>query len=402
MFEDGLMDAQAWLDAHTDDPSGLSDEELEAGFGSLNRAWEAIGAKRLKWLAELDRRSVYRRDGHLSAAAWLTDRFGVSAGAAKREVRTATALEAMPRVRRALAAGAVSSSAVKILVSAWQDHPEEFAGDEAQLVEEAACRSADELRRMLIEWSHHRGADGGAGRAERLHERRHLDAYGAETGMVRVNGELDPGAGEAVLTALQAIVDAEARSVGVQELRTPAQRRADALAEMAERYLASRERPAVGGERPHLTVTVDVETLREGHGTARLDHAGPVPADVARKIACDASVMRVVLGGASLPLDVGRRTQVIPPHLRRAVVVRDGTCRFPGCGRPQAWCDAHHVVHWADGGETAIGNLVLLCRPHHRLVHEGGFGLAIEDGGPVFRRPDGSALGGDRAPPPGG
>lgn len=103
--------------------------------------------------------------------------------------------------------------------------------------------------------------------------------------------------------------------------------------------------------------------------------------------------------GRSEPLDVGRRTPVVPPAVRRAVIVRDRTCRFPGCDRPHAWCDAHHVEHWADGGPTALRNLVLLCRRHHRMVHApGGFGLRIEEGTSVFRRPDGSMLE-DRAPP---
>ncbi|MBI2237094.1 MAG: HNH endonuclease [Actinobacteria bacterium] len=109
--------------------------------------------------------------------------------------------------------------------------------------------------------------------------------------------------------------------------------------------------------------------------------------------------MRVVMAGRSEPLDVGRRTPVVPPAIRRAVILRDGHCRFPGCDRPHTWCDAHHVVHWADGGPTALPNLVLLCRRHHRMLHHpGGFRLELADGRPVFRRPDGSVLE-DRAPP---
>jgi hypothetical protein len=101
----------------------------------------------------------------------------------------------------------------------------------------------------------------------------------------------------------------------------------------------------------------------------------------------------------SEPLDVGRRSKVVPPAMRRAVIVRDRGCRFPGCDRPYTWCDAHHVAHWADGGPTAAQNLLLLCRPHHRLVHRPGrFRLELLDGKPVFRRPDGSVLE-DRAPP---
>jgi 5-methylcytosine-specific restriction endonuclease McrA len=109
--------------------------------------------------------------------------------------------------------------------------------------------------------------------------------------------------------------------------------------------------------------------------------------------------MRVVMAGRSEPVDVGRKTAVVPPAMRRAVIVRDRHCRFPGCDRPHRWCDAHHVVHWADGGSTAVQNLVLLCRRHHRLVHDrGGFRLQMQDGRAVFKRPDGSVLE-DRAPP---
>ena len=154
----------------------------------------------------------------------------------------------------------------------------------------------------------------------------------------------------------------------------------------------------VAGERPHLTLTVGIEAL-VGEGVGELDHAGPVGTELARRLACDASVRRVVVGPGSEPLDVGRRTSVVPAALRRAVIVRDHCCRSPRCDRPQAWCDAHHVVHWADGGPTALHNLLLLCRRHHRMVHaSGGFGLTLEDGRPVFRRPDGSVLEG-RAPP---
>src|SRR5204863_3548833 len=109
------------------------------------------------------------------------------------------------------------------------------------------------------------------------------------------------------------------------------------------------------------------------------------------------SVARVITKGTSEPLEVGRRTPVVPPALRRAVAVRDGGCRFPVCDRPSSWADAHHVVHWADGGPTDLRNLVLLCRRHHRMVHH-GFSVAMTDSGPVFRRPDGTVIE-DRAPP---
>ncbi len=158
----------------------------------------------------------------------------------------------------------------------------------------------------------------------------------------------------------------------------------------------------MGGERPHVTVTVSLEALRDLEGSAECDHAGPLPPEVAARLACNASIVRVVLSGSSEPLDVGRRTPVPSPAQRRAVLLRDGRCRFPGCDRPPAWCDVHHILHWPDGGRTDLCNLILLCRRHHRMCHaRGGFRLAVEDGTPVFRRPDGSILedGLERAPP---
>jgi HNH endonuclease len=115
---------------------------------------------------------------------------------------------------------------------------------------------------------------------------------------------------------------------------------------------------------------------------------------------CDCSLARVVLTGRSEPLDVGRRTPVVPASMRRAVIVRDRHCRFPGCDRPQSWCDAHHVVHWINGGQTALSNLVLLCRRHHRLIHHKRFSVEMADGLPRFYRSDGTVLeAADRAPP---
>jgi hypothetical protein len=396
--EEAEKQVRAALDSYPDDPSGLSDVAVEAGFAELHRLSEAVEARRLQWLADLERRATYRRDGYLSIAAWLADRFRVAAGTAKQQAKVATALQEMPEVREALASGELSTGAARVLVSAREAHPEVFALQERALVEEARTRPVDELRRVVEDWSSSADQEDALQQAEHLRERRHMHICPTPSGMVRVSGELDRESGEAVLTAVQAIVDADLRAAGGHDLRTPEQRRADAVGELGRRYLDSRERPVVAGERPHVTVTVDVSTLKEGIGKSELDHTGPVHPEAARRLACDASVMRVVMAGPSEPLDVGRRTPVISPALRRAVVVRDAGCRFPRCDRPHAWCDAHHVVHWADGGETALRNLVLLCRPHHRLLHEGGFHLEMVEDKPVFRRPDGSVLE-DRAPP---
>jgi hypothetical protein len=156
----------------------------------------------------------------------------------------------------------------------------------------------------------------------------------------------------------------------------------------------------VGGELPHLSVVVPMETLSSGTGVAQLEHVGPISPEHARMLACDASVQRVVLDPKGHVLDVGRATPVVPKGIRRAVIARDETCAFPACDRPPSWSDAHGVEHWADGGPTALGNLALLCRGHHRLIHEGGFSMQMVDGRAVFFRADGSELQ-DRGPPGG-
>jgi hypothetical protein len=378
----------------------LPDGRIEEDFSELQRAVDLLEAERLRRLAEIDRRRLFERDGHLSAASWLARVFRMGWGAAKDSVRVARALEEMPVTRQALDDGEVPISAVRVLVSAREGDLEAFAEAEGELVDAARIHASGDLRRIAAYWRQAAEDRRYTAGEERTYADRRLHASVTLLGMVRVDGDLDPEAGESLLTALRAVLDAEAKTTDpTKDTRTAAQRRADALGEICRQWLDSTARPTVAGERPHLTVTVPMEALAGAEAAAAMDHVGLVPAASARRVACDASVLRVVLGARSEPLDVGRRTPVVPPPMRRAVVVRDRTCRFPGCDRPQTWCDVHHVVHWADGGPTALPNLVLLCRRHHRAVHRpSGFRLALEDGRPVFRRPDGSMLE-DRAPP---
>jgi 5-methylcytosine-specific restriction protein A len=147
---------------------------------------------------------------------------------------------------------------------------------------------------------------------------------------------------------------------------------------------------------------VDVETLRDGSGeVCEMDHVGPVDPQIARRVACDGAIRRVVMEGKSEPLDVARSTPKIPAAMRRAVIIRDRHCQWPGCDRPPSWCDVHHAWPWEEGGTTCKENLILLCRRHHRMLHKRhGFRLRIDRGRPLFFRPNGSLLIADgRAPP---
>ena len=378
----------------------LPEARIEDDFAELQRVGELIELERLRRLAELERRRTFERDGFLSVSAWLMSTHRLAPGAAHEQVRIARAMASMPRARRALEDGQISLSDVRVLASAQEAEPEAFARSEATLVQAARDHSVRQLQRVTAHWRRMAEAERGWGE-EQVRERRGLQASVTFLGMVRLDGNLDPETGETFLAALNAVLDADARHRTDEDVRTPAQRRADALGEVCRQWLDRSDRPQVAGERPHMTVTVGIDDLRGGSGGA-FDHTGLVGAATVARLACDASITRVVMSGRSEPMDVGRRTPVVSPALRRAVIARDRTCRFPGCERPASWCDVHHIVPWAQGGDTSLANSILLCRRHHWLVHPPGrFSLVLTDGRPVFRRPDGSVLGdgSGRAPP---
>jgi hypothetical protein len=185
--------------------------------------------------------------------------------------------------------------------------------------------------------------------------------------MVRLDGDLDPESGGVVITALGSL--AEPQALDPEDRRTPAQRRADALVEICRRHLDTADRPRVGGDRPHLTATVDLAAL-QGSGEPLVDlDTGPTALETVRRLACDATLTAILTDPGGRPLRAGRRTRVVSPSLCRFLHQRDRGCTHPGCQVPARWFDAHHVTHWAHGGSTETANLQLLCRRHHRLAH---------------------------------
>jgi hypothetical protein len=263
-------------------------------------------------------------------AAWLRGRLGLSGSRAGAQVRLARSLRCMPIAREALADGAVSTTAVALLASAREADAAQCDASESALVDLARALPVRDLGRAIERWRQLADARSEREAAERRFERRGLFASPTLDGMVRIDGNLDPETGETVLAALRSVLDDRSR-FDSDDGRRPAQRRADALAEICRRYLDSSDRPTVAGERPYVTVTVDLESL-EGRAGRRcqLDRTGRISPETVRRLACDAAVTRVVLSGASEPLDVGRRTPVVPAPLRRAVTARDGRYRFPG------------------------------------------------------------------------
>ena len=174
--------------------------------------------------------------------------------------------------------------------------------------------------------------------------------------------------------------------------RSVSQRRADALGHILERFVAGKCSGSANGAH-QVVVHIAHDALRDvpENSGAELEDGHIVAVETARRLGCDGALIGVVEGKKGEPLAVGRRTRAVPPAIRRALRVRDGGCRFPGCDRSR-FVHAHHIRHWADGGETKLDNLVTLCSQHHRLVHEGGYGVRMNDGEIEFTRPNGRAM----------
>jgi len=236
------------------------------------------------------------------------------------------------------------------------------------------------------------------------HVLRQLDWYFDDDGSFVLKGRFTPEQGVVIKKVLESIMDEdfqEQKDVSAETLvdelnarsEPISQRRADALLRMAEGYSA-KSGTDHGGDRYLVHVHTDIETLKaDGTGAeSEIDECCNVSAETSRRLSCDAGVVHWLENKEGETLSVGRKTRTIPPSIRRALRRRDNGCRFPGC-TCNRFVDAHHILHWADGGETKMNNLVLLCRRHHRLVHEEGFGVHSQaDGQVYFTDPQGRHL----------
>jgi 5-methylcytosine-specific restriction endonuclease McrA len=377
-------------------------DRLGDEIAELSAHLDAATARLLALIREFDARGGWNT-GFRSCAAWLSWRVGLDMGAARERVRVARALDTLPFLAGALARGELSYAKVRALTRVATPDTE------ARLLAVGRAGTADHVERIVRGWRRvDRLAEARA--AARQHTGRALHLYPAEDGTVVVRGRLAPEVGALLQRALDAareVLYQRARHGGesptadpAAEPPTRAQEQADALVLLAETALHHELDPGAPGERYQVVVHVDAAVLADPArpGQSELDEAGHVSAETSRRLACDASrvVMRHDADGQVV--EVGARTRTIPPALRRALQHRDRTCRFPGCHVRVG--QGNHVRHWAQGGPTTLGNLVLLCRRHHRAVHEEGYQVARAPDGTIgFRRPDGRPL--PEVPPPG-
>jgi hypothetical protein len=366
-----------------DNPHALG-EEIARMAAHLDAATHHL----LTCVRQFDQSGEWHRQGALSCAHWLSWRIGLDAMTAREKVRVARALGELPSIDEALRRGRLSYAKVRALTRVATAENEgrlldlAFASTGAQL--ERICRS---FRRVVAEQL---PSD------PTLDERRYVSDRVLPSGMVRVEAVLHPDEAALVMKAIEAARAAARAAKGIEaaenvSAETPARptvSKPDALVQVAESFLAHGEAAGTGGDRYQIFVHLQQDPLApDGTSTlaATLDDGTRVPAETFRRLACDASLVSVAHDAAGTPLDVGRRTRTIPPALRRALWSRDRGCRFPACANTHH-VHAHHIDHWAHGGETSLDNLVLLCGSHHRLLHEGGIGVTrTGSGGLEFR-----------------
>jgi hypothetical protein len=422
------LDQLAALEAAVDDLAAQDLEGLSAGVRAeqvlrLRRLLDCLEGHWLRQLAAVDAAGDAGADQDSpapSTASWLRNRLRMGAGAAAGMVRTARALFGgscpLTLTAAALTNGELSVAHASVIAPGTHDLPDHLRLDaEPVLVEAAGWLDPPRLRQALGQLRLVVDPDNEASRAEQRHQRRGLWLAATWEGMVAVEGLLEAEAGQTLLAALEPL----SRPQNALDTRSGGQRRADALAELARRNLEGGRLPQSGGVRPQLLVTMDLDTLlgRPGAVGGDLGWAGPLDPEGCRRLACDRALTRIlvtrdpsgavvkkeepggwlraamtmlppILGGApSQPLDVGRATRVIQPAQRAALTVRDGGCVFPDCDRLLAWCEAHHLVHWLDGGPTDLANLALLCRAHDRAMHEGGWRLERDPDGHLTATP---------------
>ena len=401
---------------------------IDAMADELQRQSAHLTAAEYRWLrllGEFDEADGWASAGARSCAAWLSWACGIGPPAAREKVRVARALPTLPRVCESFAAGRMSYSKVRAITRVATPENEEL------LVTYGECATAAQLETVLRLYRRVTSLDEAREAAEQ-HERRYVRHWVDDDGMIRISARLSPEDGALFVRQMERMaesggedlaappaepavhVSAEAgeSSRGDLPVVSPAwaasepieARRADALRQMAETAAAHGPTAMVGGDTHLVVVNCRDEELRTGGETAvsedpatavlpSIQGVGRVSAETARRIACDAEIVALVEDERGRPLGVGRQSKKVPRWLRRLLTRRDrGRCQFPGC-LAQRFLDAHHIVHWADGGPTDLENLLLLCRFHHRLVHEVGYRIEGNGAtGATFIRPDGSPV----------
>ncbi|MFZ0015030.1 MAG: DUF222 domain-containing protein [Acidimicrobiia bacterium] len=347
------------------DPAALTHEETAAEVSEVVHGIQMLQVFLAGLVRSLSDRGGYRSLGYSSPTALLTDLTGMSIGRAREIIGWATIEEKAPHAYSAWADGRLSTDQARQLFRAAETVPDLYPQADQILVDIVEGLDVADTRKAVEYWRQFVEGPGDLD-MESQNMRRGLSISRTMNGMRRVDGWLTPTAGEAVGAALQTLTPPRRHD----DIRTPRQRRHDALEDLCRDWLDNGVTPTLGGEKPHISLHADLPALQGVAGTLHETEDGDIiDVDTVRMIACDCSLSRIVLGPDSEILDVGRKTRVWTTAQRRAIVARDRHCQGKGCRAQPRHCDIHHKTHWADGGESTIDNGQLLCRPCHTLEH---------------------------------
>ncbi len=369
---------------------------LEDEITELSAHINAATYRLLTLIREFDERHGWSGAGLKSCAHWLNWKCGIALGAAREKVRVAHTLQDLPLISSALHSGRISYSKVRAMTRVATPQNEDYL---MMIADHGTASHVERLVRNYRKVKRNEALE----RDNQHHALRELNWYIDDDGSYVLKARLSPEQGARITQALDAATSAirEEQLNAAEDVsaETPiAAHRADALERIGDLYLsgalATEEVIVKGGDRSTLHIHTDINTL-QAHGDgaeSELASGGCVSAETSRRLACDCAVVHWLDDADGITLNIGRRSRSIPPAIRRALDRRDSGCRFPGC-TARHYVDAHHVRHWADGGETRLDNLLLLCRHHHRLVHEGGYGLEMDTANePIFTGPNGKVI----------
>ena len=339
-------------------------DRLGAEITKLSSYISAATCHLLDLIREFDEHKYWSEQGFHSCVHWLNFHCGIGKNAAREKIRVAHALEFLPKVREAFSTGLVSYSKVRAVTRIADQANEDY------LLNLCTHGSAQVVERVV---SQYRRAKKFADRdfAMDQYARREVTYRYDEDGCVFIKVKLPPDRGEVVLQALEKAMD-------ITNAESAAQSRADAICEVAETYLSNSDYSGSTADR--FQVVVHTTPAVGAASAANIENGPNVTAATSERIACDCSRVEIKECAHGEPLSIGRKSRVIPPAIYRALKARDGGCQFPGCTH-ERFVDGHHIHHWSKGGETSLDNLVLLCRHHHVLVHEGGFSCERTDDG---------------------
>jgi Domain of unknown function (DUF222)/HNH endonuclease len=383
---------------HVSETRLLSTDELLRSVVDREARMRAEQYEMMRDIAELDRRGAAAELGYKNLQHVLRHAVRWDLHTAKQWIANAALLSTsitptgselapeLPVTAQAVAEGALSLEHVAVVAEVMKSLPAEHEATVVGYAREFEPRTVRELGKKLAYALYQDDPEPRDPDPVPL-VNQHVKRW-RKDGMLEIWALLDTVTGakyEAMLDVL-----AKPRPENAQEgpdLRPRVEREGDAFAELVDLMARADQLPEHGGEPVTLTLTMSYDDLAGQVGQALLDNGEDVPAEQVRRLACNAGVIPLVLGGQSQPMNIGRKTRTSPVGIRRILVARDRGCAFPGCIRPPRHCDAHHIEHWADGGETSVKNAVLLCRHHHTLVHQSEWEVKMVHGTPTFYAP---------------